>query len=480
MTNSFFRQVLGLTAAAGLAGWLAAAGGLSAQEDERPPQEAPPAHVHEAMPAQPAPELAPEEMPELAGEPLPLSELERRALVHNPEILQAQAAVRAAQGLRRQVGLYPNPAIGLAVEEIPLEDDRDLGKVGGFLGQSLVTGGKLGLNRDIFDREVERAEVAAELARQRELNRVRMLYYHTVAAQRMVELRGRLAALSREAVEITSQLFNTGAADRPDQLAVSIEAEMAELALAEARRTLRQRWQELRSAVGDPGLTPSRLADELEAEVLALAPDETLAGILADSPEVRFARAGIERAELALARERRQPIPDLELVAGILDNREPLAPGGPEIGNELFGELGVRIPLFDRNQGNIAAAEAEVERAREELRRTNLKIEARFAPVFADYAQQRETAQRYRERILPQAEEAYGLHLTRYGQMAAAYPQVLIAQRTLFQAEVAYVETLDRLWKSVVLLAGMLLEDEPTPQTLEDSVLRRTPIEITQ
>jgi outer membrane protein TolC len=64
--------------------------------------------------------------------------------------------------------------------------------------------------------------------------------------------------------------------------------------------------------------------------------------------------------------------------------------------------------------------------------------------------------------------------------MAAAYPQVLISQRTLFEAEAAYVEALARLWKSVVLLQGMLLEDEPTPQMLEDSVLRRTPIEITQ
>ena len=129
-----------------------------------------------------------EPMPELSGEPLALAELERRTLEHNPEILQAQAAIRAAEGLRRQVGLYPNPTLGVAAEEIPLESGRDGGKVGGFLAQPIVTGGKLRLNRRIFEQEVERAEAVAELARLREVNRVRMLHAETVAAQRMVEL----------------------------------------------------------------------------------------------------------------------------------------------------------------------------------------------------------------------------------------------------------------------------------------------------
>jgi cobalt-zinc-cadmium efflux system outer membrane protein len=484
------RRAGALAAAALLTGSLAAVLPAFAQQDE------PPAHgQHGGMQAEPAPpagsgahehamepasQAAAEPMPELSGEPLALAELERRTLEHNPEILQALAAIRAAEGLRRQVGLYPNPTLGVAAEEIPLESGRDGGKVGGFLAQPIVTGGKLRLNRRIFEQEVERAAAVAELARLREINRVRMLHAETVAAQRMVELRDRLARLAREAVEITGQLYNTGAADRPDQLAIEIDAELAELALADARRRLEQLWRQLRAAVGDPALEPRRLEDRLEEAIPVLGREETLQAILDGSPEVRFARAGVTRAELALRRERVEPIPDLELTAGVLDNREPVFPGGPAIGNELFGELGVRIPLFNRNQGNIAAAEAEVERAEEELRRTRLKLEARFAPVFADYLDQHDTVRRYRDRILGRAEEAYDLYRTRYGQMAAAYPQVLISRRTLFEAEAAYVEALARLWQSVVLLEGMLLEDEPTPQMLEDSVLRRTPIEIAQ
>jgi cobalt-zinc-cadmium efflux system outer membrane protein len=41
--------------------------------------------------------------------------------------------------------------------------------------------------------------------------------------------------------------------------------------------------------------------------------------------------------------------------------------------------------------------------------------------------------------------------------MAAAYPQVLIAQRTLFQARTEYVAALVELWQNVAQLRGMLL-----------------------
>jgi cobalt-zinc-cadmium efflux system outer membrane protein len=41
------------------------------------------------------------------------------------------------------------------------------------------------------------------------------------------------------------------------------------------------------------------------------------------------------------------------------------------------------------------------------------------------------------------AEEAYRLCLARYREMAAAYPQVLIAQRTLFEMTTEYFEGLE-------------------------------------
>jgi cobalt-zinc-cadmium efflux system outer membrane protein len=423
-------------------------------------------------------ELRIDDLPELAGGPVTLDDLLRRAGEHNPELIQAQAEIRAAEGLRQQVGLYPNPMLGYTTEENPMSSGRDGGKRGGFIEQTFVTGGKLRKNRAIFDREVERAQAVGDLIRTRELNRVRILYYRTVAAQRRVELEERLAALARETADVTGQLYNTGLADLPDRLAIENEAEMVDLARQQARRELARLWRELRATVGDAALTPARLADTLDAEVPRLDADSTLAAILEGSPELAFAELGVERAQLAVERERAGRVPDVVVNAALLDNREPLAPGGPSIGTEWKADVGVRIPLFDRNQGNVAAAAAELERSDAEGDRARLKIEARFAPVFAVYEQEYDRASRYRERILPRARQAYELYLARHQQMAAAYPQVLLAQRTYFEAESRYVDALERLWESVVLLSGMLLSEEPSPQILDDAVVRRTPLEV--
>jgi cobalt-zinc-cadmium efflux system outer membrane protein len=54
--------------------------------------------------------------------------------------------------------------------------------------------------------------------------------------------------------------------------------------------------------------------------------------------------------------------------------------------------------------------------------------------MFRDYESARITVQQ--AEMLPRAEQAYKLYQTNYHKMAAAYPQVLISQRTLFQLEV--------------------------------------------
>ncbi len=66
--------------------------------------------------------------------------------------------------------------------------------------------------------------------------------------------------------------------------------------------------------------------------------------------------------------------------------------------------------------------------------------------------------ERYRTQVVPRARQAYQAYLVNFRQMAAAYPQVLIAQRTLFQVEVEYARALIQLRESAVGLRGFLLE----------------------
>lgn len=132
---------------------------------------------------------------------------------------------------------------------------------------------------------------------------------------------------------------------------------------------------------------------------------------------------------------------------------------GRRAGPSGFIEIGIPIPLFDRNQGNIAAAIAELKFSEHEVRRLQLALKVRLASVFKTYLSALQAVGRYQKKILPQAQKAYDLYLKSFQQMAAAYPQVLIAQRTLFQVRADYVHALVTVRQNVVEIEGLLLTD---------------------
>ena len=70
----------------------------------------------------------------------------------------------------------------------------------------------------------------------------------------------------------------------------------------------------------------------------------------------------------------------------------------------------------------------------------------------------KEEAERYRTALLPRARRAYELYLDKYRNMAQAYPQVIVSQRTLFELEVHYIDSLDRIWQNAIALQNFTLQ----------------------
>lgn len=409
-----------------------------------------------------AQQRGPEGLP--LGPGMKLEDLEAIALERNPTIAQADAAIRAANARRRQAGQFPNPVAGYFVEEFVFRSPGETAEHGAFIEQTIPLGGKLSKAQNVFALERDQAAIGAQAQRLRVTNSIRLLYYEALGAQRLVELRFNLSQLAREAVDITRELANVGQADRPDQLEIEIEAERAEIEWLNSQNDWLRTWQTLAAMVGNPALPPARLAGNPEDDLGPLNETELLDTLLQQSPDIRIARTSVERARAVLARERAERVPDLFLRGGLGYNLERLDPVAPALTGERKGlsgrvEVGVNLPIFNRNQGGIAAAEAEVAIAEADLNRLQLLLRTRFASSFRDYRSAQQLVERYRTRVIPRAREAYQMYLANFRQMAAAYPQVLIAQRTLFQVEVEYARALVQLRERATGLRGFLLAD---------------------
>lgn len=189
---------------------------------------------------------------------------------------------------------------------------------------------------------------------------------------------------------------------------------------------------------------------------------------LRNNPTATAAAAGIEAARERSRQHGAWPNPVVgysgeEIKAGDLDvrgeHRERGEDTGRPIGWEGTLEAGISVPLFNRNAGGVAAARADETRAEAEIARLELALQSRAASQFANYLTALRASEAYRSEILPRAEEAYRLYLARYREMAAAYPQVLVAQRTRFEMSDNYLESLNETWHSALQLQGFLAGD---------------------
>jgi cobalt-zinc-cadmium efflux system outer membrane protein len=400
-------------------------------------------------------------LPTAQGPSITLTELEQMAVKNNPTFAQAEAAIRAAEGRRVQAGLFPNPIVGYAGEELAFRAFTNKSEHFFFIEQEIPLGGKLGKSRHIFEKEQIQANAEAEAQRLRVMNTVRMLYYEALGAQQRVDVHTELAKLTREAVTVTEELMNVGQADQPDQLEIEVESQKAELELVKAENEQAKVWQVLASVVGNPSLAPMRLVGDLEKAMPTIDREATIAFILQESPEMKVAKAKLERARATLDRAKAERVPDMIIRGGLGYSTEKLelgnAPFPRRTGPEANIEIGFRLPIFNRNQGNIASAQAEIASSESEVKRVELSLRARLAAAFMNYQNAARMVERYQTAILPRAQKSFELYTASFSQMAAAYPQVLIAKRSYYQARAQYVDALVSLWQNGLNIQGFLL-----------------------
>ncbi len=285
--------------------------------------------------------------PRALAEPVTLAEALARASSTSPIITAAEADVAAAQGRAQQAGFRPNPELDLEVE--------NFAGTGGFsglndaettlvIGQRFELGDKRAARRRAAEAEVETTRLRLEVARA-DLDRdVREAYAEAFAAGRRVELARDQFERAENLSTIATELVDAGR--EPPLRAIrartaAFEAvgrvRAAEAEYAQAQRALAALW-------GGTDDLPEPLAGEEPFPALTVDPTDTL--------DVRLAEAEVATSVAVVDRERTASRSDVTVNVGARQF------AGSDDTALVFG-ASMPIGLFDRNQGNIAAANAE-------------------------------------------------------------------------------------------------------------------------
>ncbi len=380
----------------------------------------------------------------------------------NPTLAQAQRNLDRSEQQARQAGLPPNPILGYSGDHIRGGEYHG-GEEGAFFSQEFVLGRKLALRRDIYRAEGRSNELAVDIQRARVHNDVGRAFFDALSAQQAVVVQDRLLKVALDAETNAHELERVGQADASDMLTAEISAEQAKIEFVNAQRMFLAAFAQLATSSGQARLDPHPLTGELvsppefDAEATVLTDAE-------QSPAVKQAQVNVTVAEARLKSAQREKVPNLNLKAGEWYSGEVLGATNLKAGPESFVEASVQLPLWNRNQGNIEAARVELERARQEVTRTQLLTRNRAEPLAQQYQTARFTAERYRTEMLPRARRAYQLEVLKYQQMAQTYPHVLSAQRLLFTLQLGYIQALNQAWQAAIALENYTLMnalDEP-------------------
>ena len=380
---------------------------------------------------------------------LTVESLETMALANNPAIAQATARVRALRGKWVQVGLPPNPNVGYVAGEVGNEGRA--GQQGGFVGQQFITGKKLSRNRAVVSAEITRAEQQLAAVQRRVQTDVRASYYNALLAQRRESLADELVRVTAEAVSASKSLLEAKEIPLAGLLQTEVQQQNAELLLRTAQNRSAQAWRSLAAVVGQPELRMEPLAGEVDTLPSMLGWEEQLSRLQTQSPEVAAAMAEVERARRALSRACVEPVPNINTQVSVqYDNATEDTIAGVQVG--------VPLPLWNRNQGGIRQAQAEVCEALRNVDRIELDLHRRLANAFRQYSDAHVTAKAYADDILPRSTRTLELVRSAFDQGEVGYLELLTAQQTFSQTNLGYLDALGRLWNSYLQIDGLLLE----------------------
>ena len=367
------------------------------------------------------------------------------ALENHPRITAARADVRVAQGKAVQARLYPNPVIAGFTPQAAGSDSQWSGTV----AQDIVTAGKLRLQQQAALREVQAAEWRLVRARFEVMTAVRRDFYLLLVAQRQQEIFKLLLEIANRSFHIGEQLVAAGEGTRADVLFWSIERDRAEVRLLNAGVTIEADRRRLAVDMA----VPREAIGTVSGDLLAKLPDFDIAGlqeaVVSRNALPRAAGAEVARAQWALDRARVQPIPNVNLMGGYQRQVMPAQ-------DQALYQVMLAVPLFDRNQGNIRAAAADIAAARADLRDVELALATQAAEMMNTFRRAQRTAAWYEEGILPKARETVEVTQRLYGQGEVTFLSLLQAQKILTELELAYVEAQAERWTSAVEIADLL------------------------
>lgn len=363
------------------------------------------------------------------------------ALANHPELQSVEAEVAAARGQRVQAARWKNPNFSSEMGGRRITDSGgNLNGTGYTLGVSVTQTfefpGKASLRKALADHQVEIAELGVKQFRHALAGQVRSLAMEFQAT--LVELEGAEEIRQRSSELIA--LLKTKPAIAVPQL---IETRIIEGSLWELKQSLSELNQrrdevriELNTLLGRPPAWPLVLSSSLSAPPAAGDLSKLTASALSRNIQLQIRAAELRRATMEVSASRLAAAPDFEI--GPFYSRDVAG----DVEENLGGMISLPLPLWDRNEGNIATADARRLRADALLANARRQLEGEVAKRLRAFESSRALLNELSMETLDALRENADLADRQFRTVAISVQLYLEAQQQFFNTRKIYHQTL--------------------------------------
>jgi outer membrane protein, heavy metal efflux system len=365
------------------------------------------------------------------------------ALARNASVAAARRQRAIREAAVQAAGQWPNP-------ELSFEASKDVPHEVLSIGFPVELGGKRGRRIDLAREEMTLADVDVRTAERTLRRNLRDAFYGLLAADERVRDAEAVLKLVQRVGDTANARFTEGAAAKLEVMEADLGLARSEMELELARSTRTAAQAQLNAVLNQPAgqavavagdlATMPRLADF--AAVVKLA-GESNVDLLRVDREIAIARR-----RTSLLHAERTPTPTFS-IGGVFD-----APGEFKAG--LSGGVSLALPLFSRNQGEIAQSNATVLQLQAEREAVLRGIESSVYGTWTRVQAQRKQVEAYRDRLLPNSTDIAALAEESYRAGRSPLLELLLAQRNLRDVRREYLQALVEYQTAIAELEEIL------------------------
>ena len=375
--------------------------------------------------------------PEVSG-PLDVGAAIALAWHYHPALAAARARVEAASGRKLQAGLYPNPVFSARMESAPFsgKSTGDAEYPVGF-SQRILLGGRLGAGVKVAEAERQRLFYDFEQRRRDVEKKVRGAFAAALFAQQALLVETQVLQAAQEVARIARERVDSGDAAADEAARAELEAARSKIARSRAELERQKALIELRTAMGDEAPPLPELGGDLEA-VLSLPELGELLERMSESPILRAHSAAVAQSAARILRAEAERIPDIDV--GLFYRRlEETETDAFDVG------FAIQLPIFNRNQGTLQAARAELLEARANQRQVEASLVSRIRTSYWKLKHALETVRLFREELSPRSQTVVEAAEERYRAGDTSLAELIPIRRDSREVEMGYLISLRRV-----------------------------------